>query len=241
MISFIRKINSTYVKYILLSVDFVFVIASLMRSRINFPGEEYMLSISADGGYPEFFQYLKFAAIIVLLGISAISERSAAIGGWAAIFTILLLDDGLSIHEEGGAKLAEWFSIPPMFHLRSVDYGEMMIFATWGIISLVILALTYRTNRSVVARRLFRRLLLSLLGLAVFGGIVDMLHVAVQSIRDLSESGNNLFDAFEDGGEMVVISLALAFVYEMTLKVVGERLQSRRRALNNHPGTKQNI
>ena len=135
MNSYLQKINSTYVKYVLLSMDFVFIVASLMRSHINFPGEEYMLSIGADRGYPELFQYMKFAAIILLLAISAISKRSAAIGGWAVIFTILLLDDALSIHEEVGIKLAEWLSVPPMFHLRSADYGEMMVFACWGILS----------------------------------------------------------------------------------------------------------
>lgn len=238
MIFFIQRINSAYVRYVLLGMDFAFVVASLMRSHINFPNGEYMLSIGADRGYPELFQYVKFAAIIVLLGISAISERSAAIGGWAVIFTILLLDDGLSIHERGGEKLAEWFSIQPMFHLRSVDYGEIMVFAVWGIISVVILTLTYRKNRSVTDKRFLKGLLLSLFGLAVFGGVFDMLHIIVKSIRGSSLGEDNIFDAIEDGGEMVVVSLALAFVYQMTLAAIAKRPQNKGQALDPHSETK---
>lgn len=223
MSSFIQKFNSTYGKYLLLGIDCAFAIASLARHHLRFIFDEVLLSISRDDGYAENFQYIKLAAIIGLLGFCAVSERSAAIGGWAIIFSILLLDDRLAIHERVGEKLAEWLSFSDMFNLRPRDFGEMIVFATWGILAIAILAITYRNNRSVIDRRIFKGLFLSLIGLAVFGGFVDMLAIAVRNSIGVTPLGKQLFDILEDGGEMVVVSLALFFVYQTALQVLTKR------------------
>ena len=219
MSSYIQKFNNTYGKYWLLGIDFAFAIASLARHRFTFGLDEVLLSIGRDDGYAENFQYLKLAAIIGILCFCAITEKSAAIGGWAIIFGILLMDDRLAIHERVGAKLADWLSFQPMFNLRAVDFGEIMIFATWGIIAIAVLAITYRTNRSEVAKQIFKGLSLSLLGLAVFGGFFDMLHIVVENLMGEALIRDELFDVLEDGGEMVVISLALWFIYQRAQRV----------------------
>lgn len=222
MSSYLQKINHTYGKYWLLGIDFAFAIASLTRHRFTFGLDEVLLSISRDDGYAENFQYLKLAAIIGILCFCAIAEKSAAIGGWAIIFGILLVDDRLAIHERVGAKLADWLSFQPMFNLRAIDFGEIMIFATWGIIAIAVLTITYRTNRSEVAKQIFKGLLLSLLGLAVFGGFFDMLHIAVQNLMGEALVRDEIFDVLEDGGEMAIISLALYFVYQRAQLVLAK-------------------
>lgn len=220
MSSYLQKINHTYGKYWLLGIDFVLALASLMRYRYTFGLDEELLSISRDNGYAESFQYLKLAAIIGLLCFCAIIKKSAAIGGWAVVFGILLFDDKVSIHERGGAKLAEWLSFEPMFNLRANDFGELMIFATWGIIAIAVLGITYRTNRSELAKQIFRGLALSLLGLVIFGGFFDMLHIVLRNLVSETLIEDELFDVLEDGGEMVVISLALYFVYQKAQQVL---------------------
>ncbi len=223
MSSYIQKFNHTYGKYWLLGIDFAFAIASLARHRFTFGLDEVLLSIGRDDGYAENFQYLKLAAIIGLLCFCAITEKSAAIGGWAIVFGILLLDDRLAIHERVGEKLADWLSFQPMFNLRAIDFGEIMVFATWGIIAIAVLTITYRKNRSEIAKQIFKGLLLSLLGLAVFGGFFDMLHIVVQTLMGENLFRDDLFDVLEDGGEMVIISLALYFVYQKAQRLLAKR------------------
>ncbi|MGC1306838.1 MAG: hypothetical protein WA885_06385 [Phormidesmis sp.] len=219
MSSLLTKVNHGYGKYLLLGIDFAFIAASMVRYRLRFFFNEELLSVGQDGGYAEQFQYVKLMAIILLLGLAALATKSALIGGWAIIFSILLADDKLILHEKWGEKFAEWFSIQPMFYLRAIDYGELMVFAMWGIIAVAILVATSRIDRSFIARQLSKGLLLSLGGLALFGGAFDMLHIAARNFYGLSPRGENLFDALEDGGEMIVVSLALWFIYQIYLKV----------------------
>lgn len=223
MYSLISKANSIYGKYFLLSIDFAFILASLLRHRLRFYFDESLLSVSTDGGYGEIFQYIKLALIVALLCISAVSERSIAIGGWAVLFALLLADDMLSLHEQWGSQLAEAFSFQSVFHLRPIDYGEMIVFAAWGILAALILAFTYRTARSPITKQIAKGMLLSLSGLAVFGGFFDMLHIAALDLGRLSPRGESLLNAIEDGGEMVVVSLTLYFVYQMALKAIVRR------------------
>ena len=237
-----QKFSRPYGKYVLLGIDFAFAIASLTRQHLGSIFDEVLLSISRDDGYAENFQYIKLAAIIGLLGFCAISERSTAVGGWAVIFSILLLDDRLAIHERVGAKLAEWLSFSDMFNLRSIDFGEMMVFATWGIIAVVILAVTYRHNRSTVDKQIFKGLFLSLVGLAVFGGFFDMLHIVVLNSIGLSVLGEHLFEILEDGGEMVIVSLALYFIYQIAVDILAKHKElarheelAKRQELVKHP------
>lgn len=220
---FVSKANRYYGKYLLLGIDFALIAASTVRNHISFLGGEDLLSVSKDGGYAEYFQYAKLAAIIVLLYLAAKAKRSALIGGWGIIFFILLADDALQIHERGGSMLADWLSIPAMYHLRSVDYGELMVFALWGLTAIAILTVTSRIDQSPIARQVSKGLLLLLLGLAFFGGFFDMLHIAVANNWELSGTGHRLFDAIEDGGEMVVVSLMLAFVYRIYLNLKFKR------------------
>ena len=220
---FVSRTNRYYGKYLLLGMDFALIAASIVRHHINFPGGEDLLSVSKDGGYAEYFQYAKLATIVVLLYLVARVKRSALIGGWGIIFFILLADDALKIHERGGARLADWFSFSAMYNLRAVDYGELMVFALWGLIAIAILTVTSRIDRSPTAREVSKGLFLLLLGLACFGGLFDMLHIAAANTWELSATGNNLFDAVEDGGEMVVVSLVLGFVYRIYLNLKFKR------------------
>ncbi|MGC1306839.1 MAG: hypothetical protein WA885_06390 [Phormidesmis sp.] len=218
MSSLITKVNRSYGKYFLLGIDFAFIAVNMVRDRIDFLGSKDLLAISKDGGYAEQFQYIQLAAIILLLCLLAKAKKSVLIGGWAVVFLILLADDQLRIHEVLGGRLAEWLSLQPMFNLRAKDFGELMVFSLWGVISVAILAVTGWIDRSAIAKQISKGLLLSLLGLAFFGGFFDMLHIAVQNAWSLSgiyeDLVNVTFDTVEDGGEMIVVSLALWFVYK---------------------------
>lgn len=219
MSSFTTKINNRYGKYVLLGIDFAFVVASIWRAQLGLGGGEDLFAVSKDGGYAEQFQYVQFAVVILLLCLLAIAVKSALTGGWAVIFSILLADDKLELHESWGTHIADKLSFQPLFYLRAVDYGEIMVFALWGLISIAILSIASSVDRSAIALKISKGLLLSLLGFAFFGAFFDMLHIVVLDIYTLSYMQNNVFDAIEDGGEMIVISLALWFVYRQCVTV----------------------
>jgi len=213
MSSFAAKISTQYGKYLLLGIDFAFIVASIWRAQLGLGGGEDLFAVSKDGGYAEQFQYIQFAGVILLLSLLAVRAKSALSGGWAMIFSILLADDKLALHETWGTYLAGWFSFQPLFRLRAVDYGEMTVFALWGLISLSILSTADLIDQSAVGLKVSKALFLSLLGFAFFGAFFDMLHIVVLDIYTLTFMQNNVFDAIEDGGEMIVISLVLWFVY----------------------------
>ncbi len=223
MSSFVEKINVRYGKYFLLGIDFAFIAASIWRAQLGLGGGEDLFDIAKDRGYAEQFQYIQLGGVILLLALLAARVKSAFIGGWAVIFSILLIDDRVSIHERGGAYIAEWFSFQPLFRLRAVDYGEIAVFALWGLISLAILFIANSIDQSNIGRKVSKTLFLSLLGFAFFGAFFDMLHIIAINVYTLSPMQNNIFDAIEDGGEMVVISLVLWFVYRTFIKALHDR------------------
>ncbi|MGB3297406.1 MAG: hypothetical protein WBA76_03985, partial [Phormidesmis sp.] len=120
-------------------------------------------------------------------------------------------------------KLVEWFSIPSMYDLRGQDYGEIIVFLMLGAIAATILVLASRIDRASAARAISNRLLLFLVGLSFFGLVVDMAHSFASAFFALSNRGNRYFAAFEDGGEMIVVSLALWFVYRVYLSIKSPR------------------
>lgn len=132
--------------------------ATITPHRFGLAEDGGLFSVAKDGGYGETFQYLKFVAIALLLGMAAKSQKSALMGGWAAIFLMLLIDDSLSVHEELGYKLVEWFSIPDIYDLRGQDYGEIVVFLMLGAIAATILVLASRIDRAPAARQLSKSL-----------------------------------------------------------------------------------
>jgi len=201
--------SSKYFLLFLIGIDLAFILVSVLRSHIGFIDNGAMLSVSRDGSYAEYFQYSKFAAIVVVLCFFAKAQKSALIAGWSLVFSMLGIDDVIEIHERLGSKIANWLSIPPMYNLRSVDYGEMIVYLILGCTAVGILAFSSRIDKSSIARQTSKGLLLLVAALAFFGGLVDMLHSATSQV----EVFDSLFGVVEDGGEMIVVSLMLWFVY----------------------------
>lgn len=167
-----------------------------------------LLSIDEDGGYPEIYQYLKFFWIVVLLAYISIEQKTRSYFAWVLVFTYLLLDDSLSIHESVGRVIAaHWHFIPP-FGLRLQDFGELTVSATLGSILLVPLAWAYKSGDKTF-RRTSHDIALLLFALVFFGVVVDMLHTVVQSNRE----ARFIVGIIEDGGEMLSASLILWYMF----------------------------
>ena len=162
-----------------------------------------LYSIEQDKGYAEFFQYTKQAWIILLLGIAFLKKSTLTNFSWFMVFCYVLFDDALSIHEHLGLLASSAMAFAAQLGLRAQDWGELAVAGLAGIILLTPIALAYPYAHR--EEKLHTLKLAGLLGLLVFFGIcTDMLHIVL---------GGDLWGLIEDGGEMIVISLTVYYLF----------------------------
>lgn len=169
---------------------------------------EELLWITQEQSYAEFFQYIKELWIVLILVFGYWQRRKILILTWALLFSYLLLDDSLSIHEQIGNKIGDFFQFQDIFNLRAVDLGEILVSATVGISFLILIGWAY-SQSNFTERKYGKFLVLLLLALAIPGIFFDLIHVIIYDNLYL----NFIFALLEDGGEQIIMSFTLAFIY----------------------------
>ena len=164
-----------------------------------------MHRLDVEGSYAEQFQYAK--EFVAAIGLATLAWRTRVLvyAAWSALFVYLLLDDWQSIHERGGTLLADIIGLQAVLGLRPQDLGELAVSVAAGGIVLGAIALAHGAAPEI-HRTVSARLLGLLLMLVLFGIGVDMLHSALDH---LPVKG---FTVLEDGGEMIAMSLILAYI-----------------------------
>lgn len=159
--------------------------------------------IERDRSYAEIFGYLKILAILaMLISIPGVWKRPIYLA-FSAIFTFVLLDDSLEVHETLGFLIAETLDLPPVGGLRPIDPGELLIWTLAGIPLLgAAVAAILRSPRE--DRRNGLLLMAALAALALFAVVADMAHVV---LRRAFRGADDLFAVIEEGGEQVTLSL----------------------------------
>ena len=104
---------------------------------------EELLWITQEQSYAEVFQYIKELWIALILGFGYWHRRKILFLAWTLLFSYLLLDDSLSIHEIIGSKIGNFFQFQDVFSLRAVDLGEILVSATVGIGFLIFIGWAY--------------------------------------------------------------------------------------------------
>ena len=176
--------------------------------------------VDRDGGYGEWFQYLKYSGAIVLLLALFKRQRAPLYLFWLVLFVYLLLDDSLRLHEIWGLRLAEAANLPALLTLRARDLGEMAFSGVSGLILLTALFFTYQHSRPV-ARKFTQKLLLALVALAFFGIGVDMVQVMSLELLRPYPFLSELLVTIEEGGEMIVVSLMVWLTYRQAERANG--------------------
>ncbi len=128
-----------------------------------------------------------------------------------ALFWYLLLDDSQEFHESVGGDISRMLTFEPLFGLRLQDYGELIYAALVGIPVFAVFAVLIVATQGKI-RHQFVTIAVLILMLGVFGVFVDMFHSAIGSI---SQNLRFMFGAIEDGGEMMVTSLILSYLYRI--------------------------
>ena len=202
----------------LLAVDALFIVLHLLYAFTPLI-EDPAFWLGEDRGYAEGFQYLKFAGLVVLFALLTWKKRALLYAHWTLLFAYLLVDDAWMLHEEAGEWLAAWWGLPGFLHLKSYHVGELLVSLFLGLFFLTTLTLTYRAS-GPTARRLSQDLILLLVLLVLFGVVVDLIHemVPFPGLR-------TWLTTLEDGGENVVVSVILGFVFERVRRMLrwGER------------------
>lgn len=187
-----------------LATDILFILLHVLYLVLGVLDQERdpNLLLERDRGYAEVYQYVKEYWIVLLLGLLAVSKRSTLYLSWSLLFFYLLLDDSLRLHESLGERVSHSLRIPPMFGLRSVDFGELAVEAFSVSFFVCLIIVTYLFARDRAPREASWYLLLALIVLAIPGVIADMVHVMMSDNR----WSRAFFTIVEDGGELVVMS-----------------------------------
>jgi hypothetical protein len=194
----------------LVAVDLVLVAVSAGRLVVAGPGTSDPWLLDTQDGWAERFGYLQQAAIAVALIALAVLARRWIPAAFATVYVGALADDSLRLHQRLGTWLAEgpdrhlWFP-DGLLGLRASDLGELLV---WGLLAVVPLtaALLLHLRGDAATRRTSRVLAGLLTAYAFFGAVVDQLH---DRVRD-SVLGNAV-GAIEDGGELVALSVTVAY------------------------------
>jgi hypothetical protein len=167
-----------------------------------------LLSLAVDGGYSEVFQYIKEYWTALLFFAMSWRAREVLFAAWALLFTYLLCDDALTIHESLGRVIATRWDLVPVLGIRAGDFGELMVSAIAGALFLVLIGGLY-VRSSEMGKSVSRDLSLLLAVLVFFGVVVDAVHLALQEQRVHG------LTVFEDSGEMVAMSLIASYAVRL--------------------------
>ena len=203
---------------VLLSIDVLFVLLHalfvfLVFKRINLNWSIAPFYLNNDDGYPEMFQYLQFVIGIIILIRLFIKTKKMGYISWLILFVLMLLDDSLRFHERFGSWITEKFNYSPMLGLRAQDFGELTYVAVFGSILIFFLVIGY-----YYGDKKYRRIAVDLgllFAVFLFFGIgIDILHEFINHNRY-----SLLFIVLlEDGGEMIVLSCFVWYLYFILLK-----------------------
>jgi hypothetical protein len=194
----------------LVATDLVLVAVSVGRLVVAGPSTGDPWLLDTQDGWAERFGYLQQAAIAVALIALALLVRRWIPAAFATVYVGALADDSLRLHSRLGTWLADgpdrhlWFP-DGLLGLRASDLGELLV---WGLLAVVPLtaAVLLHLRSDAATKRTSRVLAGLLIAYGFFGAVVDQVH---DRLRDSSLA--NAVGVIEDGGELVALSVTVAY------------------------------
>jgi hypothetical protein len=193
---------------LLVITDFVFIILHILNLYTGLLNSSLYL-LTRDRGYAEFFQYTKELWIAVLFLILGIKKKQGIFYVFSLLFLYLLIDDSFEIHENLGRVIADILNIQPWIGLRAVDFGELIVSGLFGLLFLTALIL-FSILSDQISRQIALYMVIFFVLLAFFGVVMDMVAVMVDH-----RSTTRVMEIIEEGGEMLVMSVILWFVFRL--------------------------
>ena len=170
-------------------------------------------NITRDYSIGEITNYVKWAAIVAcMVGAWALRRKSILLS-LAIVFTVILADDMLLLHERLGHVAQAAFAFHDQYGLRPLDFGEMVVWLGLGL--LIVATLMVGFLQTDAGYRRIGYSMIAILALLIACGIIaDMLSIMVWREfvgSRLKTAVLLILHVLEDGGEMVVGSVACAY------------------------------
>jgi hypothetical protein len=207
-----RNLDSHRILILFLLVDVVLIALHGGYQYLGRP-RSILFSIELELGYGEVFQYIKEFWIVSLLVLRSLGSgpfRLSVQGlnlAWGLLFLYLLADDSLRIHETLGGIFAQTLGLSAWLGDKAQDLGEISVSAIAALVLLGLIAWAYR-HSSKADRQISRHLTRLLGGLVLCGVVVDTIH-------SLIPDSLAIWAILEDGGEMIVMSLIVSYVFQL--------------------------
>lgn len=166
-----------------------------------------LFAIETDLGLAESFQYVKEFWIFLMLCALARKYSQLSYLSWGSLFFYILLDDAGQIHERLGRLISSYFHFHSLFGMGADDMGQLCVYSLVGLLFFLLLL-----PALLQGYKDFRRFSLQwgmIFAALTFCGVgIDAINIADQPlwIRGLAT-------LLEEGGEMVVMSVAVAYLF----------------------------
>ncbi len=215
----------------LIAVDFGFILIHttgfLLHRAGLAPEIPSIFVISRDWALPEGFNYLKWLVIIAALLRIALRDHCGTAFAWALVFLMILADDSMQIHETVGWLIGEGAGLQAQFLMEPADQGELVVFGLMGLSVMLLTGFSFARAGSA-SRKLNGFYAAIIIGLGFFGVGIDLIHQTIVHFSERHPSAEflkHVFALLEDGGEMLVASVAVAFT--LAPPAIGSDIQHR--------------
>jgi len=172
----------------------------------------YMLDIGSDRTLAEWANYLKWLACLILLWRAWRLHRAPVLLACLPVFLGILIDDAFQYHESRGVVYERLLQLQPHWGLHASGVGQLIAFGLMGAVCALILGIGYAAS-DAAGRAIGLRFLAVFAALILVGVAVDALHEAVGALLPWRYGGlpGIALTLLEEGGELVLASLAAAF------------------------------
>ena len=191
-----------------------------------------------ERGIPSIVGFVFTAWAAGLAAYLAVVHRQAVLAGWSALFVLLLADDFFMLHERMATVISADLGIAQPY---GPPIGEIVWLGSIGATLLAAIAIGHRF--AVPEWRTASRVLLALLGLLVLCGVgLDLVHGFTRAITGTRGTWHVLMGSLEDGGELLVLGVVVAFLYALAFcshRPAPETLSRRRCPARHAPGPRR--
>jgi hypothetical protein len=215
MFQYIRKMSEHSASLLLLlflGADFAFIILHIIDKTL-IPSSS-LCNIAGLCSYLTIYQLVKLFWAIILFAYVLKSTRCSGYVAWILVFTYLLLDEASQMHQKIGNYIANSVDayLPHTLSLQPRHF-ELAVLVIAGTFLLAIVAWAYfHSPRSF--QKISNDVLLFVAVWAFFGVFTDMTAAVKHGplVKFVS-------DIVEDGGEMVVLSLIIWYVFLLATRI----------------------
>lgn len=216
MLQHIRRMGeqgSSLLLLLLLTTDFAFLLLHFIDRTIALSPSLCNTAGLCGYGAIELYQLVKLFWVLILLACVILSTKCSGYISWILVFTCLLFDKALQIHQNIGSRLAYSFAayLPDNLGLQPRQF-ELAVLTVGGTFLLAIVAWAYFRGPHVF-KKVSNDMLLFVLVWMFFGLFADI----VAAIK-LGPAAEFAADLIEDGGEMAVVSLILWYVFLLAIR-----------------------